>query len=214
MDTEKNKLEADKAIGRSLVKKQGFAIGLILGVLALIGLIATAISLSVSNSSTNTDGQKDQSHASVILEQSNNLAMTASFMMAQSPTTTSASLLTVDNDPNTGIYGKGGLGTMNPRGIGGVTSTSWGNTASADVLYADKSFTGTATSDYYVAVDGVTVAVCNEINNALNLNNTTVLTAQDDPVEADFTDAGYQTGCFLTATGASTGKFFRVIQAK
>lgn len=199
---------------KKLEGKKGFAIGLILGVLALIALIATAISLSVSNSSTNTDGQKDQSNASVILEQSNNLAMTASFMMAQNPTTASAGLLTVDNNATTGVYGKGGLGNMNPKGIGGITSTTWGDALSSDHLYNDKSFTGTTTNDYYVAVDGVNSNVCNEINNSLNLNNATVLTNVDDPIEADFTDSGYQAGCFLTASGAATGKFFRVVQAQ
>lgn len=213
MNKEKIEPKAVAKLSHSLEKQKGFAIGLILGVLGLIGLIATAITLSVSNSSANTDIQKNQSNAAVIIEQSNNLALTASFMIAQGSSASSANVMTVNNSATTGLYGKGGLGKMNPQGIGGVTSISWGNSLSADLLYADRSFAGSIANDYYIAVDGVQAAVCNEINNTLNLNNVSVLTTVDNPLEADFTNKGFQAGCFLTATGAATGKFYRVIQA-
>lgn len=199
----------------SLIKKSaarsqaGIAVGLIVSIIGLLGLIALTISLSVSNSSSNTDEQKIEADASIILEQSNNLAMTASFLMAQNPDTAGASQITVDTDSATGIYGKGGLGTMNPKGVGGITSTSWGNTLSADALFVDDSFTGTTANDYYAAVDGVSSAVCNEINDMLNITPATA----GDPLVADFADKGYQAGCFLTATGAATGRYFRVVQS-
>ena len=150
---------------KHLPRQSGFAIGAVLLVIALIGVVAAAIAAATrGQTNTNTTTQQDTTNASALMYQAATLDGAFSRMVANGQAATG---VTFDTTATTGLFNPT-TGTSRPANPPATAFTSGvPGTWTYNKLVKLNGVGTAAAADYVVALTGLTSTVCAAINTKL-----------------------------------------------
>lgn len=157
--------------------QQGFALGVIIGIVGLLAVLGAVVVNSLGGGSNNTATEQDKLNASAIMMQSGSIKDAMDLLVAQQRADYEDIQLNSTWNPGTDAYGlyNAPNGTLEyvvpPKAAFTAASTAeWTLTDHNAVGAVD--FDGNGTNDGFISVQTLNTPVCEAINDALGLGAT------------------------------------------